>query len=275
MTRPIEAAVLEGYGLKCLRENFAGGVGRGLKDVPTPDYLAAASISPENAFLNPRERYGMSVEGFSPGGAASNSIARDGRCVCNPLRRECAFLKGTAYLASASIRPYVITSDSHSALTAEGRPSIPPPRFPPTRRGRENGQATLEMVVSLTVVFSLVFWLFELCMFTYTCSVLNYAAQEGVRYAIMHGTDSSICSGPDTGCTNQTPYSNVQAVVTAAASASLHNTSAMTVTVSYANSTAATGNPVAVRVAYTYVPYLNFPGLADALTFTSQGQILY
>jgi hypothetical protein len=44
------------------------------------------------------------------------------------------------------------------------------------------------MVVSLTVAFSLVFWLFELCMFTYTCSVLNDAAQEGVRYAIMEQT---------------------------------------------------------------------------------------
>ncbi len=159
------------------------------------------------------------------------------------------------------------------ASTAEG------PRFSPAHNGRdrcrEDGQATLEMVVSLTVVFSLVFWLFELCMFTYTCSVLNDAAQEGVRYAIMHGTDSSLCSGPDTVCTNQTPYSNVQAVVSAAASASLHNISAMTVTVSYGNSTAAIGNPVVVRVAYTYVPFLNFPGLANALAFTSQGQILY
>ena len=146
--------------------------------------------------------------------------------------------------------------------------------------GGEDGQATLEMVVSLTVVFSLVFWLFELCMFSYTCSVLNDAAQEGVRYAIMHGTDSSICSGPDTECTNQSPYSNVQAVVTAAASASLHNTSAMTVTVSYTNSTAATGNPVAVKVAYTYVPYLNLPRPGECadlhlsgadLVLTSQG----
>lgn len=139
----------------------------------------------------------------------------------------------------------------------------------------QDGQATLEILISLLVVYSLVFWLFELCMFTYTCSVLNDAAQEGVRYATMHGTHSSICSGPDSTCTNQSPYSNVQAVVTAAASASLHNISAMTVTVSYANSTAASGNPVAVTVAYTYVPYLNFPGLANVLTFTSQGEILY
>ena len=148
-------------------------------------------------------------------------------------------------------------------------------KFASCRTAGEEGQATLEMLVSLTVVFSLVFWLFELCMFTYTCSVLNDAAQEGVRYAMMHGTDSSLCSGPDSTCTNQSPYSNVQAVVTAAASASLHNMSAMTVTVTYANSTAAVGNPVTVKVAYTYVPFLNFPGLANALTFTSQGQILY
>jgi Flp pilus assembly protein TadG len=143
------------------------------------------------------------------------------------------------------------------------------------RTGLEDGQATLEMLVSFMVAFSLVFWLFELCMFTYTCSVLNDAAQEGVRYAIMHGKDSSNCSGPDTQCTNQTPYSNVQAVVTTAASASLHNLSAMTVTVSYANSTAAVGNPVAVKVAYTYVPYLNLPGLQNTVTLTSQGEILY
>jgi Flp pilus assembly protein TadG len=144
-----------------------------------------------------------------------------------------------------------------------------------TLAGNQHGQATLEMLVSFTVAISLVFWLFELCMFTYTCSVLNDAAQEGVRYAIMHGIDSSICSGPDAACTNRTPYSNVQAVVIAAASASLHNISAMTVTVTYANSTAAVGNPVAVKVAYTYVPYLNLPGLVNALSFTSQGEILY
>ena len=87
--------------------------------------------------------------------------------------------------------------------------------------GREEGQASIEMIVSLMVVMSLMFWLFELSMFTYTCSVLNDAAQEGVRYATMHER-SSVCSGPDAGCTNQRPYSNVQAVVTSAASASLH-----------------------------------------------------
>jgi Flp pilus assembly protein TadG len=141
-------------------------------------------------------------------------------------------------------------------------------------KGQE-GQATIEMVVSLTVTFSLVFWLFELSMFAYTCSVLNDAAQEGARYAIMHGTDSSICSGPDANCPDQSPYANVTAVARSAASASLHNISAMTTTVIYANNTAAVGNPVAVVITYTYIPVLGFPSLANALTFTSCGNILF
>jgi hypothetical protein len=131
------------------------------------------------------------------------------------------------------------------------------------------------MLVTFMVAMSLVFWLFELCMFTYTCSVLNDAAQEGVRYAIVHGADSTICSGPDSTCTNQSPYSNVQTVVTSTASASLRNMTAMTVAVSYANNTAAVGNPVTVKVSYTYVPYLNLPGLQNSVSFSSQGRILY
>ena len=143
------------------------------------------------------------------------------------------------------------------------------------RTAREQGQATLEIVVSLLVMMSLVFGLFEVCMLTYTCSVLNEAAQEGVRYAIVHGTSSLNCSGPDSGCPDQAPYSNVRAIVSSAASASLHDLTAMSVTVSYSAGTAAVGNPVRVIVVYTYIPYINLPGLHDTVSFSSQGQILY
>jgi Flp pilus assembly protein TadG len=143
------------------------------------------------------------------------------------------------------------------------------------KTGGERGQATLEIVVSLMVIMSLVFGLFEICMLAYTCSVLNDAAEEGVRYAIVHGTSSSNCSGPDSGCPDPSPYSNVQAVVTNAASASLHDLTAMSVTVSYSAGTAAVGNPVRVVVVYTYIPYINLPGLHDTVSFSSQGQILY
>ena len=139
----------------------------------------------------------------------------------------------------------------------------------------QNGQATLEIVVSLMVVFALIFGLFEVCMLTYTCSVLNNAAAEGVRYAIVHGASSSNCSGPDSSCPNHSPYSNVQAVVSSAASASLHDLTAMNVIVTYADSTAAVGSHVGVTIVYTYIPYLNFPGLRNTVSFSSQGQILY
>jgi hypothetical protein len=139
----------------------------------------------------------------------------------------------------------------------------------------ENGQASIETILSFMVVMWLVFWLFELSMFAYTCSVLKSATQQGVRYAIVHGIDSSACSGPDTTCTNQSPYSNVQAVVTSAAASSFHNLTAMTVTVSYANATAAVGNPVTVALTYTYVPYINLPSLQNKVSFSSQGQIIY
>jgi len=139
----------------------------------------------------------------------------------------------------------------------------------------ERGQASVEMVVSLVVLMSLLFWLLEFCMFMYTSNVLNSATEDGVRYAIVHGTGSTLCSGPDIGCANQAPYSNVQAAVKATASASLHNMSALTVSVNYANNTAAVGNPVTVTVSYTYIPYVHLPGLTGKIGFSSQGQIVY
>jgi Flp pilus assembly protein TadG len=139
----------------------------------------------------------------------------------------------------------------------------------------EAGQAILETALSLSVTMAVVFWMFELCLFAYTCSVLKSAVAQGVRYAVVHGTDSAACSGPDSGCGNQAPYSNVRAVVTSAATASLHDTSAMTVTVNYASGTAVPGSPVTVKVVYTYVPYINLAGLGNTVSFSSAGQIVY
>lgn len=138
-----------------------------------------------------------------------------------------------------------------------------------------SGQAMVETAISLVVTITLAFWLFELSMMTYTCIILNDATHEGVRYATLHGTDSTNCSGPDASCTNHTPYSPVQTAVRAVTAISLHNLSAMTITVTYPDATAKPGNRVSVAVAYTYVPYINFPGLRTLLTFTSQGRITY
>lgn len=138
----------------------------------------------------------------------------------------------------------------------------------------KEGSALLETMISLLTAMWLAFGLFELCMFTYTAVVLNYAAGQGVRYAIMHGTDSADCSGPDNSCPDKS-YAYVKSAVISAASACLHNISGMTVTVDYAGNTAKPGSPVTVELVYTYVPYLSLFGLQKTMTFNSQGEIIF
>jgi Flp pilus assembly protein TadG len=132
----------------------------------------------------------------------------------------------------------------------------------------------VETAVSLILAFSLAFLLFEASMLAYTYSVMNNAAREGVRYAIAHGTSSSNCSGPSTGC-GDTNAANVIAVVRSYAGTSFHDISAMTVTVAYPDATkSAPLSLVTVTVNYTFIPYFKFPSVGT-LQLTSQGRILY
>jgi Flp pilus assembly protein TadG len=140
---------------------------------------------------------------------------------------------------------------------------------------REDGQAMIETAVSLLTATVVGFWLFEFSMFAYTYSVLNEAAHEGVRYAIVHGTDSGSCSGPSSGC-GDTSGANVIAVVQNMAANTLHDMSAMTVTVGYPDATGSKPlSLVTVTVNYTFVPYFNLPGIQNAMQVTSQGRIVY
>jgi Flp pilus assembly protein TadG len=140
---------------------------------------------------------------------------------------------------------------------------------------REDGQAMIETAISLLTAIIVAFWLFEFSMFIYTYSVLNQAAHEGVRYAIVHGTDSGSCSGPSAGCSD-TSGANVVAVVQNIAANTLHDMSAMTVNVGYPDATGSKPlSLVTVTVNYTFVPYFNLPGIKDAMQVTSQGRIIY
>jgi Flp pilus assembly protein TadG len=139
---------------------------------------------------------------------------------------------------------------------------------------RDDGQAMVETALSLILAFSVAFLLFEVSMLAYSYSVINNAAREGVRYAIVHGTDSSNCSGPSAGCADASA-ANVVAVVTAYAATTFHDISGMTVTVSYPDGTSSPQSLVTVTANYTFVPYFQFPALASTLHLTSQGRILY
>jgi Flp pilus assembly protein TadG len=111
-----------------------------------------------------------------------------------------------------------------------------------TRLRRQRGQSLLETAMMIVVIFTVVFWIFELGWMMYTYSVMADAANEGVRYAIVH-------SGGDT--------SGTKARVKTFAQTSLHDVSAITTSVTFPDGSAAPPNHVVVTVTYTYIPWLN------------------
>jgi Flp pilus assembly protein TadG len=110
------------------------------------------------------------------------------------------------------------------------------------RSHREGGQALIETALMMIVIITVVFSIFELSWLMYTYSVLADAANEGVRYAIVHS------GGDPTG---------TQAKVKAFASASMHNVNAISTSVTFPDGGSSTPpNRVRVSVTYAYIPIL-------------------
>src|SRR5580765_13332 len=102
---------------------------------------------------------------------------------------------------------------------------------------RQRGQSLLETSMMIVVVFTVVFWVFEVGWLMYTYSVLADAANEGVRYSIVH-------AGGDAGGTRTR--------VATFAATYLHNVSGMTTSVTFPDGSAIPPNRVRVTVTYTY-----------------------
>jgi len=88
------------------------------------------------------------------------------------------------------------------------------------QRDGERGSAQIEFAISAVMVLSLVFMAFELCSAVYTYVVLSEAANEGVRYAIVHSSDDNLTT-------------DTTAVITTYASYSLHDVRLVNVQVQY------------------------------------------
>jgi Flp pilus assembly protein TadG len=115
-------------------------------------------------------------------------------------------------------------------------------RISQIRSRLQRGQSLLETAMMIVVIFTVVFWIFELGWLMYTYAVMADAANEGVRYAIVH-------SGGD--------VAGSQARVTTFARTSLHNVNALSTSVTFPDGSAAPPNLVRVTVTYTYVPWLS------------------
>lgn len=144
-------------------------------------------------------------------------------------------------------------------------------------RTNSNGQAQVEFVLCVLFVFFLIVGIIELIMLIYTYNVLADAAKEGVRYAIVHGCDfdSTNCSGSCTTACADAAALNVRNWALNFARGSLHDTSAMTVSVSYPDGTSDAPNRVQVTINYPYQPFFGLGWPTVNVGATAQGRIVY
>ena len=141
--------------------------------------------------------------------------------------------------------------------------------------GSEAGVVAIETALSLMLIMTMVLGIIEFSVMAYTYSVLGEAARQGVRYATIHGTASSSCSGPSTGCADSGAVNVINAVTTYA-NTFARNVSGMSVQVTYPDAGGSTApSRVTVAITYTYQPMFHVVGTGPAFHVSSQGRILY
>jgi len=140
---------------------------------------------------------------------------------------------------------------------------------------RECGSVAIETAVSFMLMITCVLGIIGFTLMLYTYCVYQEAARNGVRYALVHGLDSSNCSGPSLGCGDPTA-AHVVSAVTGFASPYAAPISGMSIQVSYPDSGGCTPpSRVIVTITYTYTPPFHVIANGIAFQVSSQGRILY
>jgi len=148
-------------------------------------------------------------------------------------------------------------------------------------RTAERGQSSIEFALMAIFILLLIVGFIEIVLFLHTYNVLADSAKEGIRYAIVHGTDNTSASGPTCPCSaiDGAPGTGV---VKTYAQYSLHDTTNMTVTVDYnpnsANGTKACNKAlclVRVTVSYLYQPFFGLGWPTVTVNAAADGRIVY
>jgi hypothetical protein len=139
------------------------------------------------------------------------------------------------------------------------------------------GQAQIEVLLCVIFVLLLIVGITEMIVLIYTYSVLADASKEGVRYAIVHGCgfSSGTCSGTCTPACTDTAGDNVRTYVRNFLGASLHDASAMTVSISYPDGSSAATSRVRVTVSYPYQPIFGLGWPTVTVRAAAEGRIFY
>jgi Flp pilus assembly protein TadG len=153
------------------------------------------------------------------------------------------------------------------------------------RRRSSRGQSLVEFMLVITFLFIVFVSIIQTVLLMYAYTTFANSAKEGVRYAIVHGTGNTNCSGPGTTgppavTCSDTTGAIVQAAVVNFAGLSFQNIQASNVTVDYnpngANGTACNvpGCLVRVTVAYQYQPLFGFSWPSFMLYAAADGRIM-
>lgn len=125
------------------------------------------------------------------------------------------------------------------------------------------------------LMMTCVLGIFGFALMVYTYGVYQDAARNGVRYATVHGVDSSSCSGPSAGCGDPAAGKVIDAV-NHYAHAYAAPISGMSIQVSYPDVGGCTPpSRVIVTVTYTYTPIVKVVPSGLVFQVSSQGRIIY
>ena len=144
----------------------------------------------------------------------------------------------------------------------------------------------VEFALVTVFLFVLFVSILQMILLMYAYTTLANAAKEGVRYAIVHGTGNTTCSGPGTTgppvvtCPDLTGSLYVIPAVTNFAALSFQNIQASDVTVDY-NPNSANGSAcnvpgclVRVTVSHTYQPLFGLGWPSITLNAAADGRIM-
>ena len=159
------------------------------------------------------------------------------------------------------------------------------------RRSRMNnagGQAQVEFALIIVFIMMMILGSIELISLMHTYNALADSAKEGVRYAVVHGTNNSTPSGPSCPCVdidgpaappgNIPGYGSGYGVVATYAQYGMHDITGMTVTVNYLD----TANPpanqppnrVQVVISYPFRPLFNLGWPTVTVNAAAEGRIM-
>ena len=129
----------------------------------------------------------------------------------------------------------------------------------------EEGAALVEFAVTLSILFTLLFCFFELCLVFYSYDLISECAREGTRYAMVRGASCPTTANP----TCEVTAAQVNSYVAAIALPNVGG-GTMSVATTYPDGNEAVGSRVQVKVTYLFKITMAFvPKSAINLSSTS------